>query len=388
MNTIPRRWPVRFTVVTVAVLSTVVSPAWADDGEQEKSSEKSVTVVVQQGEAKPAQDGQPIQMTVDLNIVKPGKYWIGVVCTPLDNELVKAQLDLESGLVVNEVVADSPAAKAGLQKQDILIKVGEKPLSDLGVLVKSTEEAQANPLTLTLVRKGQQQQLQLTPAERPTKIVVTHVVPDSEAADEWKMLQESLRKFGAIPKADTDDPSQQDSIRMMYVMPGIVLPKQAADFPENLEVTITKKGEDAAKVTVKRGDDQWVVNADSLDTLPDDIRPHIQRMLGPNMDFTVGGGTIKWSGTIPKPLALPRVLKKSLRISSEEASKLLEITPELRLQLREKISDQLKEVDKKLEQAKENVPAEALETIQKELQSLREQLEKLRAQTRQESGTG
>ncbi len=380
MNTIPRSWPAFFAALAAAALLTCASSARADDEDQEPSAEKPVTVVVQQAEAEQGPDGTQIQMTVDLEEIKPGKYWIGVVCTPLDNELVKTQLSLESGLVVTEVVPDSPAHKSGLQPQDILIKVGEKPLDNLRVLVTSTEEAQTNPLTLTIVRKGQQEEVQVTPAERPAKFSVTHVFRDSEAADEWKMLQDSLREFGAVPKSDKDQPGQQDPIRMMYVMPGIVLPEQAGDFPKDLEVTITKKGDDAAKITVKRGDDQWDVDGKSLDKLPEDIRPHIQRMLGASMNFSVGGGTVKWSGTFPKPLALPHMLKKSLRMVPDEASKLLEITPELRLELREKIKGQLQDVDKKLEQVQTDMPAEALEKIQQELKSLREQLEQLRAE--------
>ena len=39
---------------------------------------------------------------------------------------------------------DSPAAKAGLQKQDILIQAGDQPLNDLKTLVEKTEETQEN----------------------------------------------------------------------------------------------------------------------------------------------------------------------------------------------------------------------------------------------------
>ena len=56
-----------------------------------------------------------------------------------------AHLGIEHGIVVQEVVNDSPAAKAGLQKQDILIQAGDQPLTDLKTLVETTEETRRRP---------------------------------------------------------------------------------------------------------------------------------------------------------------------------------------------------------------------------------------------------
>ena len=300
-----------------------------------KAVKKVVTVVVASSPEESAEAGKPVQVVLGVNEVKPGKYWLGVVCTPLDDELVISQLNLDGGLVVKDVVPDSPAAKAGLEPLDILTKVKDQPLIDLKVLVTCTEEAKTSPLALTIVRKGQPQEIEITPVERPAKYAVAHVFRDTESAREWKLLKESLGKYGVAPKSDLPDTDQQDPYRMTFVMPGIVLPEKAADFPKNLEVTITKKGEEPAKVTVKRGEDQWVVDADSLDKLPENIRPHIQRMLGQQMHYSVGSSGMKWSGAVPKSLATPKVLMQSIRISPDQTSKLLEITPELRLELRE-----------------------------------------------------
>ena len=54
------------------------------------------------------------------------KHWIGMLGGPATPEL-RAQLDIPEGqgLLVRQVVPDSPAAKAGLQDFDILLKAND-----------------------------------------------------------------------------------------------------------------------------------------------------------------------------------------------------------------------------------------------------------------------
>ncbi len=103
---------------------------------QEDGTEASqaATVVVQ------PHDATPETITVDVEPVKPGEYWLGLICSPLDNPLLMKHLNIDHGVVVMEVVAESPAANAGLQKQDILIQAGELPLKDLRTLVETYRE--------------------------------------------------------------------------------------------------------------------------------------------------------------------------------------------------------------------------------------------------------
>ncbi len=375
----------------------------ADETEAAKSEEQStVTVVVEaEGDETTADSDQPLEVIVGLDEVKPGKYWIGVMCTPLEDELVKAQLDLEQGLVVDQVVPDSPAGKAGLQAKDILIQVGDQPLGEIQTLVKATEEAQTNPLSLTIVRKAQRQQIQVTPAERPKKFSVARVELDTEAVDELKMLKESLRDLALVPKLSPKEgedaaadngsekgASEQDQVRMLFLMPGMVLPEEAPDVPKDLEVTITKKGSETAKVVVKRGDQQWDVDADSLDKLPEDIRPHVQRMLGRNRQFSVGNGQFSWSGSFGKPLTLPPMIKQHLLISPGEVPRLFEFVPDMQLEPRNKLRDKLKRSERQIDKAKSEISEEAVEKIEQELKLLREQLEQLRGQREPDASTG
>jgi len=222
-----------------------------------------------------AESGTGATLTLDIDVVQPGQYWLGIICTPLDDQLLKHHLGIESGIVVNEVVPDAPAAQAGLQPQDILIQAGDQPLKDLKTLVETTEKAQEQPLTLTFIRKGERQTVEVTPSKRPDQPPAAADPADQETADEWKLLQDSLQRRWRAPRVIEYGDRAAEGTRMLFLMPGFVLPDQQKDFPKGLEVTITKKGEEPAKVTVKRGEEQWEVDAKSLDKLPEDIRPHV-----------------------------------------------------------------------------------------------------------------
>ena len=188
-----------------------------------------------------------------------------------------------------------------------------------------------------------------------------------------------------VPQIIEQEEAQPDGTKMLFVMPGFVLPDQAKDFPKNLEVTITKKGEEPAKITVKRGDDQWEVDANSLDKLPEDIRPHVKQMLGGGLSVTVGDGRFDWSTNLPKPLVLPKVtpdmLKKSFKVAPEPAHG----TPwsgreDPGRSAREDRCRSSKTRSRNSKQAQSSIPTETLDKIQQELKELREQIEKLRAE--------
>src|SRR6185437_13139419 len=56
-------------------------------------------------------------------------FWIGVRCAELP-ALLQAQLDLPEGqgVLVDEVVADSPAQRADLKAYDVIFAVDDKPV--------------------------------------------------------------------------------------------------------------------------------------------------------------------------------------------------------------------------------------------------------------------
>ena len=81
---------------------------------------------------------------------------------------VKSQLGLESGVMVTQVPQGSAAAKAGVQKHDILLFADDKQViseTDLNAVVQAAGEANAN-VALTIIRGGKEISVVVMPQQR------------------------------------------------------------------------------------------------------------------------------------------------------------------------------------------------------------------------------
>lgn len=98
---------------------------------------------------------------------KPTPY-LGIVTTPVPPQL-GAQLGLPEGfgLVVEQVLPDSPAKAAGVERFDVLKMLGDQKLVDPGQLAKLVgAEGKDAQIVLTVVRKGQEQKLTVKVGEK------------------------------------------------------------------------------------------------------------------------------------------------------------------------------------------------------------------------------
>jgi C-terminal processing protease CtpA/Prc len=96
------------------------------------------------------------------------RAWLGVQPEDLPDEL-RAQLDLPEGegLLVTEVLPGSPAEKAGLKKNDILIKIDGKAVKGEESLAKFMSTAKAGQeASLTVLRKSKEQTIKVTIGEK------------------------------------------------------------------------------------------------------------------------------------------------------------------------------------------------------------------------------
>ena len=154
-------------------------------------------------------------------------YFIGVNATPID-ETLQTQLALpkDQGLLANDIVAGSPAEKAGVKTHDILLELGKKPLDRTETLVAAIQEAKGKTAELKVLRSGKSLTIEVTPALRTQQIeannpgfrslsLVTRISPRNVKAGEIFMstfpqdAQWFVDVTGAKPAAEPDPVSKR-----------------------------------------------------------------------------------------------------------------------------------------------------------------------------------
>jgi membrane-associated protease RseP (regulator of RpoE activity) len=88
-------------------------------------------------------------------VVKPSDHWLGLQCGKIGPAL-RAQLGLDEnqGVLVEAIVDESPAAKAGLEKYDVLVQAGDRTLSKVQDLIDEVDAVKDGKLAVELIRKG------------------------------------------------------------------------------------------------------------------------------------------------------------------------------------------------------------------------------------------
>ncbi len=140
-----------------------------------KAGEKPVALVLMRAGNRVTLQVQPL-VRVTLGPVAvtspPREYWIGVSVTPLE-PVLRAQLHLSNPhvVIVNQVVAESPAAKAGVVLHDIIVTVDGKPILDPADLAKMVQATGGKAIVLELIGKGgKPRSVSVTPArKKPTE---------------------------------------------------------------------------------------------------------------------------------------------------------------------------------------------------------------------------
>ncbi len=131
---------------------------------------------------------------VSFIAVQPEKteYSIGVAVKAIDATL-RAHLPALAGvrgLVVDGVAPDSPGAKAGLKLSDILISIGDAPVTDFDSLATRIQATGGKTVPVKILREGKPMTIEVTPAPRkkaPLDALATDglVSPMSQRPPSW-----------------------------------------------------------------------------------------------------------------------------------------------------------------------------------------------------------
>ena len=261
--------------------------------------------------------GQAAAADMDV-AAEVGEYWLGVaVGSP--GPALQAQLALpkDQGLVVENVRPESPAAKAGLQPYDVLVKANGHALASPRDLIDEINKVKEGKLALDVIRGMKHQTVTATPGKRP---------PGGLGFENPPMPQDAESIRGWI-KQMMPEGREGHPLQFRFFHPGQILPPGAAMPPgasgtmsfqmssstaDGYKIEIRRENNNPAKITVTKDKEKWEVTENELGKLPEQIRPQVEQMLhgssvhvftAPGQPMMGGGGNFGYSGP-PGPGAI------------------------------------------------------------------------------------
>jgi serine protease Do len=102
---------------------------------------------------------------------KVSRGWLGVVIQEVSSDLAESfGLDRPRGALIAQVQPDGPAAKAGLQASDVILKFNGKPVEDSGDLPRMVGTVKpGSTIPLEIWRKGKAQTINVVLSELPSE---------------------------------------------------------------------------------------------------------------------------------------------------------------------------------------------------------------------------
>lgn len=214
-----------------------------------------VAKVIQKEEGTPAASTNP-------------EYWIGIIAPEPPPESLRNQLGLADnvGLLVLEIAPDSPAAKAGIERFDVLVeaKAGDDVFSiqTIQSLIAAIEKSGEQPLSVSLYRRGKKEIVSVQPIRR-------------EVAAQLRADQ--LHFHGNGQAFRVVGPLVAPHVSVPVAIPGI--PNIAPSLPDGWTVTVTQQGSADPLVEVRQGDQTWKADLKTVHDLPAVVRPTVLRIL-------------------------------------------------------------------------------------------------------------
>jgi len=100
---------------------------------------------------------------------RTARGWLGVGLQPLSDSL-KEKHNLEGGAIVSQVYNGTPAQKAGLRTNDIIVQFGKQPVVDTDSLIRIVGNYRSgDKVDMNILRNGKAKKLSVTLGQRPTE---------------------------------------------------------------------------------------------------------------------------------------------------------------------------------------------------------------------------
>ena len=226
----------------------------------------------------PDTDGQGLADPADhpkTRIVEEPVYWIGIRGRSVESEVLRTHLQLaeDMGVVVEGILPESPAAKAGLRKHDIILRAAGDAVDNMSVLQNQVRAGGEKLIELKIIRYGKPEKLVIVPELRPQEFDELTAGLDANLwGNPQELLEQMLRGDGRL-----------GAHRLFG--PGIIINGQRQGIgamPNGVSISVQRQNDGPAQITVKKGGQTWNIvgnDEESLQQLPDDVRPFVEQML-------------------------------------------------------------------------------------------------------------
>lgn len=246
---------------------------------------------------------EPPQPPEDLNtfsLLIDGGGFLGVYGEDINNEnMARYHLSQVRGVGITRVIADSPAAKAGLRKDDVILRLNDENVTSVRKLNRLVSEiAPDHTVKLTISRNGAEQEITATMGKRKNQGFARDLF--SQEPRVWKFRERGDKLLDNLNDLEKlHDFQWNNNNDLMFALGNsrrigvstVALTKQLADYfgiADGRGVLVTNVSEDgpAAKAGVKAGDVITAVDGEAIDS-PGDIARVINRKKEGEVSLTV-----------------------------------------------------------------------------------------------------
>jgi C-terminal processing protease CtpA/Prc len=147
-----------------------------------------------------------------------GGYRLGLNLSTLD-PAIRKNLKIDGGLLVEEVLDNSPAEKAGIKEGDILLKLDGKNVEDVGDIREKLDDLdKAQPMEVELLRNSEHLKLTVTPEKRDLNIMLAGMHGNYIGVELQGLDGDLASYFQAdagvlVARVENDSPAKQAGIR-------------------------------------------------------------------------------------------------------------------------------------------------------------------------------
>jgi serine protease Do len=148
--------------------------------------------------------------------------WLGVSIQSIDEDLAQSLgLESDEGALVSAVTDDSPAAKAGLQRGDVIVSFDGEQIEDLRDLTRSVADQEpGSAAKLVVMRDGSEQTLDVEIGQMPTQDQVVAMADQPDAQSDSPRLGVMLAQLTPEARQSLDLSADAKGVVVTDVQPG------------------------------------------------------------------------------------------------------------------------------------------------------------------------